>query len=585
MRTLDARLLLKRFNYMRIQTRLPFAPFSAAAVAAAFFACSTGTDEPLPDGDGAGSGGAGSGGAAPSGASVVEDVEDGDTSILEVEGRSGNWYGYSVVGTVTFDPTAVGHAGNAMGVAFDAVDSGWSGFGFNLKGTGGKELYDAALYDGVSFWIRGDAATSLTFAVADVTTDPDGDICTECHDHWATSVAVTTEWTQIKLHWSDLSRGGWGVPATEAMVITQLLGLAWNIEAPGTITVFVDDVELFADGVVSSNVTTVLDIVTSMGGGSGEEGGLPWVDGEPATGPSPVERYGQLRVDGGKLLSEDGDVAMLRGQAIGWDNWWPQYHNADVVAWLRSDWCADVVRPAMGIEPEGAYLENPDVSKGRMTTVIDAAIENGMYVIIDWHAHDIHQSEAIAFFSEMAEAYGDSPNVIYEVFNEPETEETWPDVKAYAEAVIAAIRVHDPDNIVIVGTPEWDQRIDLVIPDPITSDPNILYALHFYAGTHGEWLRTRAQTALDAGIPIIVSESGGSEADGSGGNDYDEWAKWFTFMEDRQISWVNWSISDKAGETVSLLEPGAPASGAWTEDDLTPTGVHIRSLLRGYGCP
>src|SRR5690606_6070220 len=120
-RTRYARFLLKRFNYMRIQTRLPFAPLFAAAIAAAFFACSTGTDEPLPDGDGAGSGGAGSGGAASKGVSMVEDVEDGDTSILEVEGRSGNWYGYSDAGTVTFDPSAVGHAGNAMGVAFDAV--------------------------------------------------------------------------------------------------------------------------------------------------------------------------------------------------------------------------------------------------------------------------------------------------------------------------------------------------------------------------------------------------------------------------------------------------------------------------------
>ena len=70
--------------------------------------------------------------------------------------------------------------------------------------------------------------------------------------------------------------------------------------------------------------------------------------------------------------------------------------------------------------------------------------------------------EAVAFFSELAAKYGDKPNVIYEIVNEPEKDETWPQVKEYATAVISAIRQHDPDNLVIVGSPEWDQRIDLV---------------------------------------------------------------------------------------------------------------------------
>jgi len=474
-----------------------------------------GTTGAMPSAAGAGSG-------APSAASdpVIEDVEDGDTAIREAAGRSGGWYGYSEAGTVTLDPTAVGNAGSAMQIAFAAVDSGWSGFGFNFAGAGSKAPYDAAAYTGISFWIRADVATSLTFAVADINTDPAGDICVECHDHWATSVSATTEWTQVTLHWSDLARGGWGTPATEAMIVSQLIVLAWNVEAPGTVTVFLDDVTFLADGVASANVTTVNAVanqvpVTVVDPG---EGGLAWVEGGAPTGPTPVETHGQLHVSGGQLLGEAGQPAVLRGHAISWDNWWPQYHNADVVSWLRSDWCVDVVRPAMGIEPEGAYLENSDVSKARMTSVVDAAIANGIYVIIDWHAHDIAQDEAIAFFSEMAQTYGGTPNVIYEVFNEPDME-TWPEVKAYSEAVIAAIRVHDPDNIVIVGTPEWDQRIDLAVADPITTDPNVIYAVHFYAATHGASLRNRVQAAITAGVPVFVSQSGVREADGMGAND------------------------------------------------------------------
>jgi endoglucanase len=271
----------------------------------------------------------------------------------------------------------------------------------------------------------------------------------------------------------------------------------------------------------------------------------------------------------------------LRGQGFGWDNWWPQYYNADVVGWLQDDWCVDLVRPAMGIEPDGAYLQNPDASRNRVYAVVDAAIARELYVIVDWHAHDIHLNEAVAFFSQLAEQYGEQPNVIYEVYNEPD-DETWPEVKAYAETVIAAIREHDPDNLVIVGSPEWDQRVDLVAADPITSDDNVIYSVHFYASTHDGWLRDRAAEALAAGIPIFVSESSGSEAAGTGANDYAEWEAWFRFMDENQVSWINYSVSDKAGETISVLEPGAPANGAWDASQLTETGEYIRDVFKSY---
>lgn len=311
-----------------------------------------------------------------------------------------------------------------------------------------------------------------------------------------------------------------------------------------------------------------------MGGGAGGAGPV-------TSGPTPVERHGALRVDGPKLVDSGGQPVILRGQGFGWDNWWPQYYNADVVNWLRDDWCVDMVRPAMGIEPDGAYLANPDASRARIEAVVEAAIAKGVYVIIDWHAHELHQTEAVAFFSAMAQAYGEHPNVIYEVFNEPDME-TWPEVKAYAEAVGAAIREHDPDNLIIVGSPEWDQRIDLVAADPITQLSNVLYSVHFYAATHTGWLRDRTKEAITAGVPVIVSESSGSEAAGTGANNYDEWQAWFDFMDENGISWIDYSVSDKAGETISVLEPGAAATGGWDEAQLTETGQYVREVLRGY---
>jgi endoglucanase len=297
---------------------------------------------------------------------------------------------------------------------------------------------------------------------------------------------------------------------------------------------------------------------------------------------APVARHGQLSVRGAQLVDAGGQPVVLRGMAFGWDNWWPQYYNASVVRWLRDDWCVDVVRPAMGIEPSGAYLSNPTASKQRITAVVDAAIETGVYVIIDWHAHDAHREDAIAFFAEMAARYGANPHVIYEIFNEPEKDETWPQVKDYALAVIGAIRKHDPDNLVIVGSPEWDQRIDTVSADPLKGQTNVLYSVHFYAGTHGQWLRDRTQAAIDAGIPVIVSESSGAEASGQGKNNYEEWKAWIDFMEKNRVSWLNYSVSDKAGETISVLKPGARASGGWSDAELTESGRYVRNLLRSY---
>src|SRR5690606_26852074 len=137
-----------------------------------------------------------------------------------------------------------------------------------------------------------------------------------------------------------------------------------------------------------------------------------------------------------------------------------------------------------------------------------------------------------------------------------------------------------PDNLVIVGSPEWDQRIDMVAQDPIESDANDVYPVHIYASNHDDWLRDRARDALGVGIPLLVSESSGSEAAGTGANDYVEWEAWFAFMDENDVSWIDYSISDKAGETISVVEPGAPASGGWDASQLTETGEYIREVLR-----
>jgi endoglucanase len=53
-------------------------------------------------------------------------------------------------------------------------------------------------------------------------------------------------------------------------------------------------------------------------------------------------------------------------------------------------------------------------------------------------------------------------------------------------------------------------------------------------------------------------------------------------MEKNRISWLNYSVSDKAGETISVLKPGARASGRWSDAELTESGRYVRKLLRAH---
>ncbi|MFP4014872.1 MAG: cellulase family glycosylhydrolase [Chitinispirillaceae bacterium] len=304
---------------------------------------------------------------------------------------------------------------------------------------------------------------------------------------------------------------------------------------------------------------------------------------------SPVEKFGQLSVEGNRVIGSNGEPAQLRGMSFFWSQWSEQYWNSSVVDWLVDDWKATLVRAAMGVEtmnPEDpAYLSDKTQHKTMVKTIVDAAIENGIYVIIDWHDHNAHshESEAIQFFEEMARDYGDYPNVIYEIFNEP-TDISWSEtVKPYSETVIDAIREIDPDNLIIVGTPKWCQDVHIAAADPIDKE-NIVYSLHYYAASHQDSLRDLAQQALDLGIPLFASEFGTCEYTGDGYVDEAETEEWFAFKDENHISWANWSINDKA-ESASALNGGASASGNWSESDLTQSGLFIRNKLREYGKP
>jgi len=293
-----------------------------------------------------------------------------------------------------------------------------------------------------------------------------------------------------------------------------------------------------------------------------------------------VTKWGQLQVKGSQLCDKDGNPIVLRGVSLGWHNLWPRFYNKGAVKELTNEWNATVVRAAMGVKIEDNYLENPSFALECIEPVINAAIKEDVYVIIDWHAHDMYTDKAKEFFSKMAQKYGKFPNVIYELYNEP-IEDSWDDLKEYAKTIIYEIRRHDPDNIILMGCPHWDQDIDIVAKSPIDGVTNVMYTLHFYAATHKQYLRDKMKAAVKGGLPVFVSECAGMEASGNGKLDMEEYQKWIDCMEANKVSWVNWSVSDK-DETCSMLLPRAKATGNWTEDLIKPWGKMVRNALVRY---
>lgn len=277
-----------------------------------------------------------------------------------------------------------------------------------------------------------------------------------------------------------------------------------------------------------------------------------------------------LSVKGTALMNEEGDTVVLTGPSLGWHSNWERFYNPGTIKALKEKWGANITRAAIGAHESGDITRTFDTDSALAVnlaqTVIDAAIENDMYIICDWHSHENTLENAKKFFTVISEKYGDSPNVLYEIWNEP-LEIPWQEIKDYAAEIIPVIRKNAPNSVIIVGTPKWDQDVDIAAESPIDA-PNLLYSLHYYAGTHKDWNRDKAQKALDSGLPLIISECGSMDHTGDGPIDYESWNEWVDFADRNRISMLMWDIADK-NETCSMISSSAPDNGMeWTENDL-----------------
>ena len=298
------------------------------------------------------------------------------------------------------------------------------------------------------------------------------------------------------------------------------------------------------------------------------------------------DKHGALRVSGTRLTDAAGKPVQLRGVSTLGLAWYPEYVDEAAFRTLRDDWGANTVRLAMYTCEEGGYMTGGD--RAGLEALIDKGVKLcaalGMYVIIDWHIlsdgdPNRHADAAEDFFRRISARYADQPHVLYEICNEPNGEEvTWPVVKRYAQRIVPVIRANAPDAVILCGTPCWSQFVDQAVADPV-DDKNLMYVLHFYAATHKDALRERAEAALAAGAPIFVSEFSICDASGDGAIDYESAAAWRALIEKHGLSYIAWSLSNR-DESAALIRADCRKTAGWDDGDLTEPGRWLRTVLR-----
>ncbi len=320
---------------------------------------------------------------------------------------------------------------------------------------------------------------------------------------------------------------------------------------------------------------------------------------------SPVARHGKLKIVGTQLCDEYGNPVQLRGLYLRGLNYEAKFINYKAISYLSKNWKMDVLRvplwPAGGhwgsgtgsvIEP--GYLDNPAL-ENYIKDAVRITEECGIYCIIDWQIlfdgdPNLHKTNAYDFFKRMAFLYGAKKQVIYEICNEPNHVKWNSSIKPYAEYIIPAIRAGDSNALIIVGTEFWSIDQHHASANPLKYE-NIMYTSHFYTGEPLS-MTNRISSAL-TNIAIFCTEWGAciSGLNPSTPLDLNNARLWINFLNSKNISWCNYSLSDVPWETTSFLINGTKTDGGWGEADLTRSGKFVRDLMTnrstypGYAFP
>jgi endoglucanase len=304
---------------------------------------------------------------------------------------------------------------------------------------------------------------------------------------------------------------------------------------------------------------------SGMAGGPGAAGAGGPGGGAGSRGPVvPVGPTPWLHVQGNQIKDPGGHLVILRGVAFpdlgeleltegGIDAMIDRVTSpAEPAGGCSPSWEARAIRVAVS-PPDGdahtpkQYLPGSDYYDTILRPTVDYARAKGLYVIIDWHYIDDttkHQATTSQFWTEMAPHFAGDPNVLFELYNEPINSGSWPSVKADMQIWHDIVRAAAPDNLILIGSPNWDQLVGAATANPIAGT-NLVYVAHMYP-EHWKNVQLRAQIGNAAKLfPIAITEWGFETAGNStiSGTIDTYGAPFKQFVRELNLSWTAWCAS------------------------------------------
>jgi endoglucanase len=308
-----------------------------------------------------------------------------------------------------------------------------------------------------------------------------------------------------------------------------------------------------------------------------------------------------LHVSGNKLMDPSNNVVILRGVSlvdVGVANTSGRGRTAIQLTNMATDnangWYARVVRFPVypdAIDMTPGWKSNPDAYfNNHLNPAIQNCVARQIYCIIDWHYITDYNNSTVDtatrnFWNYIAPKYANTPNVIFELYNEPIGPNDWNTWKTWAQPWVNIIRAAAPNNLILIGSPQWSQTTNQAANSPF-SGSNLMYVVHIYPqhggqGTWDSWFGNTSGT-----VPYFLTEFGWQNGGGqpTSGTTSGFGVPFYNYLETKQVSWTAW-VFDKIWQPVMFdanwnLLGGENFMGQMTKDELTQ---HQNDNLPGGG--
>ena len=234
------------------------------------------------------------------------------------------------------------------------------------------------------------------------------------------------------------------------------------------------------------------------------------------------------------------------------------------------------------------YVDSIAETRAHIEEIVSYCVELGLYVILDWHMHatnsyaDMYETEAIDFFTYYSDKYKDTPNVFYELANEPYSI-TATELITFISKVRPVILANNPTAIMLCGNAK--EGIETFYTKLVAAGyTDIFVCPHSY----GESVKVKYRNWFNNGYPLFVSEWGNSNGYGDGEGNDAATTDLLEWLHETGVGTCFWKYTDQT-MTTSILKNrdgliGNPyyKYGGFTEEDLSYNGKLYLNTFQDY---